>query len=135
MVHLELGVPPRVCGPEGGRQASLAEGVQAGQDLGLSVVQTQFADGTSVHEPEIGPQLLQPLLLSRQTLRLVLHDDHNVVIVHIFRVFIHFAGCCVSCDVSTIFPAIINEAARRLWKQAIVYKAKQYDEMNTLWIP
>ena len=96
MVHLELGVPPRVCGPEGGRQASLAEGVQAWQDLGLSVVQTQLADGTSIHEPEIGPQLLQPLLFCRQTLRLVLHDDHNVVIVHIFRVFIHFSGCCLS---------------------------------------
>lgn len=90
-VDLTLRVTPRVSTPEGSREAPLAEGVEARQQLGLSVVEAQLADRTSVHEPE-GALLFQPLLLGWQTFRLVFHDNDNVVVVNIFGTFIHFLG-------------------------------------------
>lgn len=65
--------------------------MEARQQLGLSVVEAQLADRTSVHEPE-GALLFQPLLLGWQTFRLVFHDNDNVVVVNIFGTFIHFFG-------------------------------------------
>lgn len=73
----------------GDRETPLAEGVETRQEFGLSVVEAQLADGTGVHEPE-GALRLQPLVLGGQTFRLVFHNDDNVVVVDIFKTFIHF---------------------------------------------
>lgn len=82
-------ISPRQLGAPGrGRQTPLAEGVETRQQLGLSVVEAQLADGTCVHKPE-GALLFEFIISCRKTFGLVFHDNNNVII-DIFGTFIHF---------------------------------------------
>lgn len=98
-------VAPGVRAPAWDGQTPLAEGVQARQQLGLSVVEAQPAAGTCVHQAE-GALRLQPLLPGWQTLGLVLNDDDHVV--DILGAFIHFSlpSSCPSINISS--AAFVN---------------------------
>lgn len=61
VVYVTLRVTPRLGTPEGGRQTSLAERVETGQQFGFSVVKAQLTNGTSVHKSE-DALLFQPVL-------------------------------------------------------------------------
>lgn len=111
-VHRTLGVTPGVSTPEWGRQTPLAEGVETRQEFGLSVVEAQLADGTSVHESE-GALLFLSLFLGGQTLRLVLHDNNNVVIVNVVAAFIHFFCVCFVCLFAVSLPDLSESTNQR----------------------
>lgn len=106
-----LFTPRRFGTPGRGRQTPLAEGMETRQQLGLSVVEAQLADGTCVHQPEANAALqFEFIIHCWQTFGLVFHDDNNVVI-DIFGTIIHFRPHSLLCSL-TVFPIqLINTAS------------------------
>lgn len=70
------------------RKASLAEGVQAGQQLGLPAVEAELTQGTDVQQAKAA-LLFRLGLLDRLALGLVFHDDHDIIRFYRFSVFLH----------------------------------------------
>lgn len=74
--------------PRWRRKASFAEGVQAGQQFGLPAVEAELTQGTDVQQAQTA-FLFRLGLLDRLALRLVFHDDHDIIRFDRLSVFLH----------------------------------------------